>query len=409
MAKATNDGKNGFHKFEEACDDIWVYKLMESYQTINLEVEKHTQKRLTVPNFVISPDVSKKWGSWHQSSRKMMFSGALLRNFEWKAVEHVMRHEIAHQIVSEIFNMDCYGVSHGEAFKRACLIVDIEPRRCESADFLHSFKGTGSSPMVEKVQKLMIKANDESVPEKEAELFMRKAKELMFRHDIEVKDVMGSERVWVKRPFGPNFKRFPQYMHDLGRLLNSHYNVQHIQTYGPDRTKRLELFGEPSNLDIAEYVGHALLNQAEHLYSEYKKESAKEDAKKRLEAKEEGRYYRKYSRISKRSFMEGLVSGYTSKLHASSNQARENVEMSFAKDKAESEGKEYVDGDRTIIPTYDVGLMKEMYGNAYPNMRTTRSAGSRGVGRGAGHSAGSSLTLSRGVRGSGSKGSLLTA
>jgi len=390
-----NNGRNGFVEYETDCDKVWVYKLVRTYEKICSEVFNYTDKILQEPIFEINAVTSNKWGSWNASTRIMSFSASLLRNFEWGAVEHVMRHEVAHQIVSEIFNADCYGVSHGELWGEACKIVGIEAERCSSSEFLSSFKGSESSPMVDKVRKLLIHANDSGATEAEAESFMRKAKELMLRHDIDMKDVTGSERVWVTRPIGPLFKRWASYMWALGRLLSINYNVKYIKTYGPNNTSRLELFGEPDNLDIAEYVGHALLNQAERLYNEHNNDESRE---------------RGYGhRLSKRAFIEGLITGYARKLELDKENAIERVGVMVAKEEAERQNRSYVDGDRALIPAYNVKLLNEIHGNCYSGIKTRMVSVSRGAGFLEGKVMGSRLRLSKGVQYNGMNGKLLCA
>lgn len=404
-----NNGRNGFTEYESACDEVWISRLNSSYCRIQGIVGEATKKTLREPIFHINPNINRKWGSWEPSTRIMTFAALLLRNFEWGAVEHVMKHEVAHQIVSEIFDMDCYRVSHGAAWERACKIVGIEPIRCDSEKFLASFKGTEGSRMTDKVRKLIIHANDEAATEEEAMTFMRKARELMLRHDIEMKDVMGTDRVWVSRPFGPNFERWPSYMWALGNLLGEHFNIKHIRTYGPricyNYTSRLELFGEPDNLDIAEYVGHALLNQAERLYEEHKKNVAKD----KLEEERENYYPYRRSRLSKRAFIEGIIEGYSSKLRDDRRAAEREIGLQVAKERASAKGQKYEAGDEAIVPAYDEELLKEMYGRAYPHTRMISASRSRGDGWGAGHKAGKGLSLSKGVHHGSNGGRLLTA
>lgn len=402
-----NNGKNGFVSYEGDCDKVWIYRLESSFYKIYREVFKHTVKDLKRPIFDINPNANYKWGSWNPSTRVMTFSAMLLRNYEWAAVEHVMRHEVAHQIVSEIFDMDCYGVAHGEAWKEACKIVNIDPIRCDSHEFLAGFKGSASSPMVDKIRKIIIHANDCVTADAEAETFMSKAKELMLRHNIAMTDVMGTDRVFVTRPFGPLFKRWQSYMWRLGDLLAEHYNVKYIRTWGPDGTKRLELFGEPDNLDIAEYVGHALLNQAEFLYEAHRKEVAKQKAIDRLNRGEYD-FYSRSRKLSKAQFIKGVISGYADKLRRDAEAAIERVELAVAQEKAEAEGRAYHAGDKTLVPAYNKRLLAEMYGEAYPNVRMMHTAGCRGEGYGAGRSKGEKLVLAKGVYSGGNNGRLLT-
>lgn len=397
------NGCYGFEKYEEGANEAWIYKISSSYFKIKCEVKSYIEKDIEEPRFRINPNNNTVWGSWEPYERIMTFSAKLLKNYEWKAVEHVMRHEIAHQIVSEIFDMDCYGVSHGEAFKRACKLVNIEPERCTSISFLSKFKGTESSPMISKIRKILIHANDKATTEEEADTFMTKAKELMLRHDIEMSDVLGKDRLFVKRPFGPLFKRWASYMWDVGELLEEHYDVKHLQSYGPNRTTRLELFGEPDKLDIAEYVGMALLNQAELLYEEHKAEVAN----KRKEAKRRGEYYYKGSKLSKPAFIKGVIQGYSGKLRKDKDKAIDRVEVSVAKERAESKGQKYNAGDRAIVPSYDKKLLKEMYNKSYNGLRSVSTGSCYGEGRSAGRAKGVNLTLSKGIYSSGNRGNLI--
>lgn len=380
-----------FERYNNDINKAWIYQLSCSFNKINTEISCNCGKRLREPIFSIMGS-NTLWGSWNPKTRVLSLSLNLLRNFEWGAVERVLRHEMAHQIVSEIFDMDCYGVAHGAAWERACKMVNIPPVRCDSASYLSEFKGTGKSKMFDRVKKLLLHANDESITEEEASLFMCKARELMLRHNIEMKDVMGSDRVWVSRPFGLLYKRFPSYMWSIANLLKDFYDVRFIKTYygvGRNSLSRLELFGEPSHLDIAEYVGHALLNQAEILYEEYKL-NRKQGY---MVQDSDYRYYR--SRISKRAFIEGLVSGYRERLEADTELAKGRIRESYGSN------------DMGLIPVYDERLLEEMYDNKYTRRRILRCYGSRGEGRSAGLSAGRNLRLSRGVSSSGNNGRLL--
>lgn len=400
-----NSTTNGFEEFEEDIFQIWVWKLSRSFSKINDTQLRHSKQELREPTFDLNDNVNFKWGSWNPSKRRITLSAKLLRNFEWEAVEYVLKHEVAHQIVSEIFEMDCAGVSHGEAWKRACNMVGIDPERCSSYQFLSKFKGTEGSPMVSKVRKIIIKANDSGATEEEeeAEIFMQKAREIMLRHDIEMRDVTGKDKVFVSRPFGKLYKRFPSYLWTLGSLLQEHYNIKHIRTYGPNSTKRLELFGEPDNLDIAEYVGHAILNQADILYERYKKEHKRKRDCGELD------WHEKYHKLSKKAFMEGLLEGYSDKLRRDKEKAEKRVGEKVFKENALENGEEPVEGGYTVIPTYDVKLLNEMYRGNYPSMTNAYISGTSGMGRDAGNKAGSNLRLSKGVKSGGNSGRCLMA
>jgi len=381
---------NGFSVYELDCNDSWVYKLDSSFAKIKGTVWNHCHKDLICPYFRIM-ESGTKWGQWEPSTRIMSFSLNLLHHYEWEAVEHVMKHEMAHQIVTEIFGMDCHQVSHGVAWGEACKMVGIEPVRCSSSKFLSEFKGVKDNISVHRVKKLMNFANGRGATEAEVENALARAQEIMLRNDIELSDIMEDKRVWVKRPIGKRYKRWATWMWSLGDLLSSHYNIKSICNYVGNGMNQLEIFGEPNNVDIAEYIAHALLTQATYSYGQFKKKSAKEATDRRNELKEQGRFYKTYKRISKRAFMEGLISGYTSKLAK---------ERKVVIDKIEAE-------DGSIV-CCDKRLLKEMYGKAYPRLRNSHYSGSRGGGRSEGMAVGSGMTLASGLHSNGNRGNYLT-
>jgi len=360
----------GFAKYDEATNDIWEYKILASYSKINYKLAHTHKKSLSTPIIKLNDQIHSKWGSWNPTTRTITLSLELLRNYEWGAVEYVLKHEMAHQIVSEVFNMDCYGVAHGEAWARACGMVGIEPVRCSSKDFLASFKSSSNSKIVDKIHKILIHANDGGATEEEADTFMVKARELMIKHNLKMQDITGESQVWVKRPFGLNFKRFPSWMSSMASLLKDHYHVKCVITYAMVKgvnVKRLELFGEPSNLDIAEYVGHALLAQGDYLYEQFKNDENREAIR--------------WGKISKASFLDGLFEGYADKLSKNYKQAVEKIKAT----------------DGTIVPAFDDRLLSEMFNKGYSNLRSSSRMASRGGGRTAGRDAGSNLTLAKGV------------
>ena len=393
--------------FTEPVNAVYVMRLSSLYVKINNEIELHTSKFLREPAFKIIKDKT-LWGYWNPSDRVLALNIKLFTHYEDAAVERVLRHEMAHQIVSEIFEMGCRGVSHGEAWERACKVVNTPPSRCDSHELMSGLKGKSEDKIVNKIRKIMELAADGNF-EEEADTALRKAQELMLRYNISMQDVSGTESVFVKRAFGGNYSAFPVWMFALGNFLNEFYGVKCIQSWGPKcytangrckTSKRLELFGEPDRLDIAEYVGHALINQGKILWMNYKKEHnsrMKTDENYRLNNQEEkfcrqtGGYKLVTNRLSERSFMEGLISGYVGKLRKSQLEVKSRIEAE----------------DGAIVPVYNQKLLKEMHGTAYPNLRTSRGTSSSGAGRSAGHSAGSSMNIGAGVTSSGNNGRFL--
>jgi predicted SprT family Zn-dependent metalloprotease len=361
-------------KFEQENAHIFLYKLMKEFNDINITVRDRLHKRLELPRFVLHRGHS-RWGYWQPKTRKLSLSEDLVRNFEWGAVVHVLKHEVAHMIVSEVFNMDdCR--AHGEAFSKACRVIGVDDRRCCSTGYLDGFKGINNeSSVVTRIRKLMAKGQCDGASEAEAEAFMSKAQSLMQQHNVSNTQVMGTEKVFIKRPVGGKHKRFPSWLWRLGDLVSTNYNVQNIRSYcynsrTGERYMYLELFGEPHNVDVAEYVFHVVMSQGEAMYNRYKKDPNRQ---------------RGFRKLTKPAYMAGLIRGYASTL----DDHRDDEDIS--------------DEDEALLLANDA-ILKERYRRAYPRMTTTHRAGPRGDGGLAGERAGSGINVRAGV-GSG-KGTL---
>ena len=389
--------RDTFPEFDKDINEAWLYKLRSSFWKIQNIVRKNSQKELNEVCFVIEHGMKDhRIGEWRPSTRTIAFEIDLLRNYEWAAVEHVMKHEVAHQIVNEILGISAYGHPHGEAWKIACKMVEIDDGFDEDNPVpLSSYKGSMESPMVERIRKLLIHGNDKACTESEAELFLTKAQELMIRHQIKMVEVCGTERFFVSRPVGPKFKRFPSWLWTMVHLVTEHYHVKAISMncggfkYGKEY--RIEFFGQPDNLDIAEYVYHALLNQGERMFKDFMAEHT-------LKCKTDPDYLKQFTnygyrnRMSRASYLLGLFNGYARKLELEKVAVESKIEIE----------------DGAIVPMEDA-LLGEMFENYYhPHNGKVNTTLRNAAAYSAGRAAGASMTLAKGVRSGGYNGRLLS-
>lgn len=370
--------------YEEDISKAWVINLQETFNEIQDEVFKHTGKWLKVPNFCVNPNLNWAWGLWEKSNRTITLSTKLLRNYEWAAVKYVMKHEVAHLMVDELFVVEHF--PHGEAWKRACTILNIDPNVTTNDKYLSQFKGGSVSPIVDKIQKLLAHGNDISISTEESQLFLNKAQELIIKYNVSLNSNSKDNNFFTIRPVGPLVDGHRAWLSAVSGLVASYYNVSCIWMYCNEK-RRMEFFGTPENLDVAEYVFHALLTQAESLWEQYKEnhnEKAKNDPNYLLSI---GTTYRGNAhRISKASFMRGLVNGYNAKLRSEKRIILDS----------------FTPNDRAVISAND-GILKEAYKKHYKPRNLAKSA-CKGQGYWDGHKAGSSLSLAMGVTsGSGSK------
>ena len=385
---------------------IWALKLESSFFKIRKQLYGDRGnidgKKLKTPQFRIG---QKRWGEWNPDSRTISLCEDLFLRFEWGAVEHVLKHEMAHQIVSEIWDFGFRGFSHGEAFKRACKLLDISSERCTPETMLANFRGDGELPVIDKVRKLFVKGNDSAVTEAESETFLKKAHELMARHSIDMRTICGSDRLFLPRPVGPLRKRWPSWENYLSSLVSKYFGVKRIilSTYvdGEGSMQYMSLFGEPSNLDIAEYMYCAILNVGEILYRKYltnrKTEHTerikvwKEDVVRINKLVKDNPEVKRYfppkpcqsRKASQGSFMSGLLSGYALVL-----EEQRKVVMKKIEDE---------EGISHALLLLDDPMLKEAYHKEYPRLRNRPGNYSYGAGRSEGFEAGKNMRIRTGV------------
>lgn len=400
------NGGNGDGIDRTGAHSIWAYKLQASYSRIIRELYGDCHvidgKLLRTPQFRIN---HQRWGEWDPSTRTISLCEDLFLRFEWGAVEHVLKHEIAHQIVSEIWDFDYRGHSHGEAFKRACKLLGISSERCTSESMLVGFRGDNELPVVDKVRKLLVKGNDLAVTEAESEIFLRKAHEMMARHSIDVRTVCGEDRLFISRPVGPLRKQWPSWENSLSALVAKYYGVKRLIMRSWDKelgyVQYMSLFGEPSSLDIAEYVYCAILNIGEQLYSQYLKERK---AQHRVVIKKwendvayinamvkrdptVKRYFPPKPRVSRKAskvaFMSGLLFGYEKVLESQHTDVLKRIEAE--------------QGESKSLLLLNDPMLEEAYHKAYPHICTHKSNYSFGAGRSEGYKAGQNMRIRTGV------------
>ena len=389
-----------YSTFEKDTFQVWTWRIESAFHSINSDIWLKLKKELNKPSFAIKEHLDHNaWGSWHPTSRVISLKLALLKNFEWSAVERILRHEMAHMVVDEIFNVDAR--PHGELFKIACETVGVPNDRLTSEEMLKEFKGTTFSPMADKVRKLMIHGNDNGCTKEEAEVFLAKAQEIMIRHNIKMTDICGNERVFIKRPVGPIFKRQPIWIWALASIVIESCNVQGIMIPSGNGI-RIELYGEPQNLDVAEYIFQALLIQGKYLYDKYLENhqeiKKKEDAIRKLK-REAGisndnsySYSRHESKPSSASYLLGLFQGYKDKLFDDRRDVYDKIEAE----------------DGTVVTTDDK-VLREMYEKTYHPRKSSGRSANYNSHFSNGQNAGKNLTLAKAVNNSGNKCNLIGA
>jgi hypothetical protein len=260
---------------------------------------RHFRGRL-VPAALRLTDVA-VLGRWVPGERTIEMSRSLVLERPWGEVVEVLRHELAHQYVEEVLGIRDEP-PHGPTFQRVCRERAIDSRAAGAPDDVEGDPETAR--LVEKIRRLLALAG--SPNQHEAELAMRRAQELMLKHQLS----MGSgERRYVFRHLGTPAKRKTRAEGYLGGLLAEHFFVEVIwsrvyDAYEGIEKSVLEVCGTPENVDMAEYVHAYLMQTAEHLWRE---------ARRRRPELRPG---------DRSAFMSGVISGFSEKLHGARSEQR---------------------------------------------------------------------------------------
>jgi hypothetical protein len=360
--------KQYFDSFEQAIEAAWTTRLYNEFYGLSEKIKQVLGKGLTTPVFNLTRSET-VLGSWNSEKKTLSLSYYLLDNYEWASVVDALKHEMAHMIVSEIWGDIEDTRVHGELFAKACNILEVSASRVLSNDNL-----IAKEKVVSKIQRLF--ALGESNFQAEAKVAVQKAYELMAKHNID--SIHNTDRKFVFRPVGEMYGNIPYYVRILGSLVADNYFVRAIfkQVYNVV-TKQyqtyLEIYGEPHNVDVAEYVYHFLLHEGEREWKAFYARTAKAERK----------------RFSKNAFLEGFYSGFRLALKEERGQVMTAL-----------------DPYNTLPIGINDPLLEKKFSQTYPNSRTQkRSSGTTKMGRSAGAEKGKQVKVRQGV--SQNKGSKL--
>ena len=205
-------------------------------------------------------------GEWSIRDRTLSISAVHILADSWHDVLTTLRHEMAHQYADEVLQAS-EERPHGNAFAYACKKLWVS-----SAASRGPREETQRNSILQRIAKLL--ALGESPNENESKSALRKAHELLLRHNIDSVEL--GERGFSWRHLGPARNRHHEYEHTIANLLSAHFFVESIWTStflaGDDKSATvLEIHGTEENLEFAQYVHEFLTSVLEPLWSEHKR------------------------------------------------------------------------------------------------------------------------------------------
>lgn len=314
---------------------------------------------MRAPTFELS-EAEGRLGQYAPRYRAMSLSERLVFGQPWLVVVEVLKHEMAHQYVSEVLKVDDEA-AHGAAFTDVCRRFSIDAR----ASGLPEVEGDDDEERLRaRVAHLLALA--ESPNQNEAEAAMRAARRLMLKHNLETR---GTRRDYVWKTLGEPTGRVQEPDRFLASILIDHFFVEGIWASVYDVAEQrnksvLEVCGTASNVALAEYVHAFLRETAARLWRDHKR-----------------RHGIKVDR-DRRRFLSGVMLGFLEKLRAEAKESRE----------------------AGLVWVADAGL-RDYYRGRHPRTATLRFGGGRSTEAHAhGRQAGRDIVLHRPVTGGPSGG-----
>lgn len=237
-----------------------------------------------VPPVIVLSDSTTHLGRWHSATRTLEISRRLVLGRPWLEVASVLEHEMAHQYVDEVLQIRAEA-AHGETFRRVCAERGIDARASGAPETGAARDGDRETERVlERIRKLLALAG--SPNRHEAEIAMRKAHELMLRHNIESTAARARSDYEV-RHLGDPQKRGTRVESDVAGLLAEFFFVKVIRVpvYLPQLARSgmvYEIAGTRANVEMASHVHAFLLATAERLWSENRHDARVRSGRDRL-------------------------------------------------------------------------------------------------------------------------------
>ena len=264
-------------------------EVAEEYDQLNYQL---FAERLTRPALSWS-DSDHTLGAWTAHPPGIALSRSLLTTYPWSTLVEVLKHEMAHQYVSEV--LACHDESaHGPTFLHVCEERAIDARAAGRAPQQEQ----PPDHVVDKIRRLLALA--ESSNQNEAQAAMAAAQRLMLKHNLDQVN-RNEQRDFVIRHLGPATGRVQESQRLLAGILRDFFFVETIwiSVWRPREAKRgsvLEICGTHSNVEMAEYVYEFLTHSGDRLWRAHQRETGIRHNRER------------------RRFIAGVMSGFYRKL-----------------------------------------------------------------------------------------------
>ncbi|HET9989741.1 MAG TPA: DUF2786 domain-containing protein [Kofleriaceae bacterium] len=236
-------------------------ELARCYDRINWT---HFAEQLKRPVIVLA-EAAHRLGQWSRATRTLELQRALVLGKPWAEVLAVLEHEMAHQFVDEVMQIRDES-AHGDTFRRVCEQRGIDGRANGAPVVRDGMEGVDRT--LERIRKLFALAGSSN--QHEAEAAMKRAHELMLRHNIEQLPTVHEFEV---RHLGEPRRRANTVEAEIMGLLSEFFFVEviSIPVYVPHTAAHgrvYEIAGTLANVEMASHAYAFLLATCERLWRE---------------------------------------------------------------------------------------------------------------------------------------------
>lgn len=238
-------------------------ELARCYDRINWT---HFSEQLGRPVITLS-DTPQRLGQWSRATRVLELQRTLVLTKPWPDVLAVLEHEMAHQFVDEILQIRDE-TAHGETFRRICEQRGIDARANGAPVVRTGLDMSATDRTLERIRKLFALAGSSN--RHEAEAAMKRAHELMLRHNLEQLPIIHEFEV---RHLGEPRRRTNAVEAEVVGLLSELFFVEviAIPVYVPHTAAHgrvYEIAGTLANVEMASHVYAFLLATCDRLWRE---------------------------------------------------------------------------------------------------------------------------------------------
>jgi len=285
---------------------LWLGQMVREFTDICFQYQLNLQ-----PPVLELSGATNQLGCWLPEQRAIRISRHLIMEHPWDVVLMVLKHEMAHQVCSELYV--CHKTGHGKDFQQACEMLGVpSPYNRSSGDLAgvvfqapEDRQTAAGRRIIDRISKLLALAGSDN--EHEAALAMQRATEFLHRHNLDqATDVNPS--ACTRLIINTRSKQIPTFRRAICAILRDYFFVQVIcsSIYDPQTNnsfKTIELLGRAENVPVAEHCYHFLEQQLAGLWQKNRHK------------------FQGNSRTAKNSYYLGLLHGFAEKM---ATQAKKN-------------------------------------------------------------------------------------